>query len=199
MIKMIDNCFFEHIIKSIFLSNMFITNRHPCLLGLFWKIIYACLHIHYLKTTAYHTQVDRAIKYLYQTLESAIWLYIVSALNNWYMFLSLFKLEYNTNRYCTTGFVSFELLYTQPQNSIQQIFHPHINIINSAENEIIKDYIQIAHNCILNTVSPITKSMQLQKIFYNRHDQPVQQITLRNYFALRLNMHLIVPINKQYS
>lgn len=124
----IANIFLEKDVSKGFLPLIFITDRDPHLIQLFWQTHCARLRINDRKTAAFHIQMDRAAERLNQTLEMALRSYVAPRQNELSNDLHLLELAYHTAKNSSTRFTPYKLLYAQPQNPVERIWSSNLPV-----------------------------------------------------------------------
>lgn len=196
----IADIFMEKIVARGFLPLKFITDRDPRLIMSFWKTMCRRLKIDHRKTAAFHAQTDGAAERLNQTLEVALRNYISPRQNDWSKYLYLIELAYNTSKNSSSGFSPYELLYSQPQNLVERLIHPHIP---PAIEDVDMDVHEGADEMLLNNAArlqdaqqAIVKAMESYKSHYDRRHGPIPKYKIGDYASLRLDRHPVAIIKR---
>jgi hypothetical protein len=192
--EMIAELFFDNVVRRGFIPEKIITDRDPKITKSFWKTLARRFNLKHSLTAAWHAQTDGAAERLNQTLETAIRAYVSPQLDNWHASLPMLELAYNTAKNASTGMSPFDLLYVQPQNIIDRLLG--ISDWNPTDNLQAQDFVENARNRLKDAREAVTKSLGLQKLYYDRRHGPIPPIQVGDFVSIRLADHPVSLVKR---
>jgi hypothetical protein len=187
---------FDNVVRRGFILEKIITDRDPKITKLFWQMISRRLNLRHSVTTAWHAQTDGAAERLNQTLETAIRAYVSLQLNDWHASLPMLELAYNTAKNAVTGMSPFDLLYVQPQNVVERLLGISDRNPAGTDNLQAQDFVENARNRLKDAREAVTKSLRLQKLYYDRRHGPLRPIQVGDFISIRLADHPISLVKR---
>jgi transposase InsO family protein len=188
---------FDNVVRRGFIPEKIITDRDPKITKSFWKTLARRLNLKHSLTAAWHAQTDGAAERLNQTLETAIRAYVSPQLDDWHASLSMLELAYNTAKNASTGMSPFDLLYVQPQNVVDRLMG--ISDRDSTDNLQAQDFVENARNRLKDAREAVTKSLRLQKLYYDRRHGPIRPIQVGDFVSIRLADHPVSLVTSAKS
>jgi hypothetical protein len=192
--EMIAELLFDNVVRRGFIPEKIITDRDPKITKSFWQTLTRRLHLKHSLTTAWHAQTDGAAERLNQTLETAIRAYVSPQLHDWHQFLPMLELAYNTAKNASTGMSPFDLLYMQPQNIVERIMG--VAERESHDNLQAQEFVEHARNRLKDAREAATKSLRLQKLYYDRRHGSIRPIQVRDFVSIQLANHPVSLVKR---
>jgi hypothetical protein len=192
--EMIAELLFDNVVRRGFIPEKIITDRDPKITKSFWKTLARRLNLRHSLTAAWHAQTDGAAERLNQTLETAIRAYVSPQLDNWHESLTMLELAYNTAKNASTGMSPFDLLYVQPQNVVERLLG--VSDRQPDDNLQAQDFLELARNRLKDAREAVTKSLRLQKFYYDRRHGPIKPIAVGDFVSIRLDQHPVSLVKR---
>jgi hypothetical protein len=192
--EMIAELLFDNVVRRGFIPEKIITDRDPKITKSFWKTLARRLNLKHSLTAAWHAQTDGAAERLNQTLETAIRAYVSPQLDNWHESLAMLELAYNTAKNASTGMAPFDLLYVQPHNVVERLMG--IADRQPDDNLAAQDFVELARNRLRDAREAVTKSLRLQKLYYDRRHGPIRPIQVGDFVSIRLDQHPVSLVKR---
>jgi hypothetical protein len=192
--EMIAELLFDNVVRRGFIPEKIITDRDPKITKSFWKTLARRLNLKHSLTAAWHAQTDGAAERLNQTLETAIRAYVSPQLDNWHASLPMLELAYNTAKNASTSMSPFDLLYVQPQNVVERLLG--ISDRDPTDNLQAQDFVENARNRLKDAREAVTKSLRLQKLYYDRRHGPIRPIEVGDFVSIRLADHPVSLVKR---
>jgi hypothetical protein len=187
---------FENVVRRGFIPEKIITDRDPKITKSFWQTMTRRLNLKHSLTTAWHAQTDGAAERLNQTLETAIRAYVSPQLDDWHASLPMLELAYNTAKNASTGMSPFDLLYVQPQNVVERLLGISDRDPSGTDNLQAQDFVEMARNRLKDAREAVTKSLRLQKLYYDRRHGPIRPIQVGDFVSIRLADHPVSLVKR---
>jgi hypothetical protein len=105
--------FLKIVVANYRVSKYIISDRAKVYTSNFWKAVASRIGIKLRPSTAYHSQTDRMIERLNQTLETYLRMYVNDAKSNWAELLPLAQFAYNQGKHASTGESPFYMNYAR--------------------------------------------------------------------------------------
>jgi hypothetical protein len=88
----------------------------------------------------------------------------------------------------------FDLLYVQPHNVVERLMG--ISDRQPDDNLQAQDFLEIARNRLRDAREAVTKSLRLQKLYYDRRHGPIRPIAVGDFVSIRLNQHPVSLVKR---
>jgi hypothetical protein len=106
----------------------------------------------------------------------------------------MMELAYNTAKNAFTGMSPFDLLYVQPQNVVERLMG--ISNRDPTDNLQAHDFVENARNRLKDAREAVTKSLRLQKLYYDRRHGPIRPIQVGDFVSIRLADHPVSLVKR---
>lgn len=98
------------------LPKTLLSDRDPIFLSYFWKSLFKYHGTKLLHSSSYHPQTDGQSEVVNRCLQQFLRCFVMDKPKDWYKFIHLAELWYNTSRHSSTGVASFELTQEEVQS-----------------------------------------------------------------------------------